>query len=825
MDSFYGGKAGVSFILRQRFTSIEEMIKSFKQGMDYKDVWFEEYCIIDSTNKNNPDNGKLYQRGMDYQNSMGGAIYKGQIVGPSGVVPYMQMNTLTEISNKVTNKYSQYDSDSIIKYPTGYEKDDKGNITGYTVSTNGGGKDLAYFPFSTAHDTSLVPGKDGENYNDEITWTWCNIKDSENSDVWTYIGFQIPYLVNEYSVHVVSNYNDLGNYLADSITIDRVDDGTHPFYQKWDLGLPKGIKGDTLRNLRVITPTSTDKIYDVNSLVIAANGQADISKLVEYAGKDEDVINSRNILVFDYYVYDSKVNPTAITFYIGDYNDIKNVEVADDGTVTISYTHNDDTIFSNILKWVDDVSLTTGNGSQGGHFQVEYNNGSDPYQTDISWIKNVEIADNGTITYTFAGSGDEATNSTTGIKTESNKLKWIDSVTLNPDNGQFTVVYNNGTPDYSAQLDWVKEIQLETNGTLHFIHTTGQDEQPSSKLKWINDVTLNSNTGVFTIQYNYGEDLVEQLNWIDNVYIDESTGEIAIHNVDNSKNTSAANTNRQAAQVLDAKLKLITGASVSASGVTTLQTNTGEDFTLKRSGTQEDYQIKTIDTITLSDAIGDDKHIFVKYNTNDSSIALGNPINYVERMEVRSSDWHLLVLFSDPDHRAKSNELDENNYAYNAATTASYYGTGPWISYGSYDSSIKWRDFGPIKDQSGVLVGFNISYDEVPEDGDIVEYLNAQYPNGLTGSDNQPGGASTQGKIITYGNKDDDKLFYAFDYSEYTWYYLGKVEASAKRDAKLVSGVGTDDERKAISSEGLRFSTYSYSTVDAMPKYWSKTGA
>ncbi|MDQ9749703.1 hypothetical protein RFZ03_03310, partial [Acinetobacter baumannii] len=62
-----------------------------------------------------------------------------------------------------------------------------------------------------------------------------------------------------------------------------------------------------------------------------------------YTGIDDDIAGKCTILVFDYYVYDKKRNPQPVMIYLGDFNNIDSVKVADDGTLTIGYTHNDDT--------------------------------------------------------------------------------------------------------------------------------------------------------------------------------------------------------------------------------------------------------------------------------------------------------------------------------------------------------------------------------------------------------------------------------------------------------------------------------------------------
>ena len=89
--SFYGGQPGISFVITQHFSSIEEMVNSFKQGDQYTEVNYGEHVIIDTENKNDPDNGKIYKRGYELSNNLGGAIYIGLIVGPAGLAPALEL--------------------------------------------------------------------------------------------------------------------------------------------------------------------------------------------------------------------------------------------------------------------------------------------------------------------------------------------------------------------------------------------------------------------------------------------------------------------------------------------------------------------------------------------------------------------------------------------------------------------------------------------------------------------------------------------------------------------------------------------------------------
>lgn len=738
MDSFYGGKAGISFVLKGRFDSIDDMVQAFKRGDSYRDVWYNEFCLIDTPNKNDVDNGKLYQRGLDYTNDMGGAVYKGQIVGPMSGTPFMQMNTIQEVKNQSTKAIPE-DWERV--YPTGYDTDSEGHVTGYKTTLDAGeeNKPIATFPFSKAHDTSLVPGKSEDGtFVDEITWTWCNIRTPDgNKSSWYYVGFTIPYMVVEYDTHVVSQYNASGNYQADTTTVERTDDKTHPFFTSWDFGIPKGIKGDAIRNLRVITPTSGDTIYSPSAITV--NTISGLVSLGEpgYNGQSEDIAAGRKILVFDMYYYDNQINPDPVMIYVGDFNKIDEITLADDGTLTIDFSHDDNTVFSR-------------------------------------------------------------------------KIKWITSTTLSPDTGVFTVNYNNGDPAFTTTLDWIKRIELDDDGTIHYWHTKdNRDESYNNVIKWVTDVELNPTTGLFTMNFNYGSPLTRQLDWVDDIYIDEDTGEITIHHVN-------AAIGEDGEVTLPAHLKLITSADVSTNGVVTMHTNTGEDIVLNETGTENPFQIKIIENVLLNTALADDKRIQVKYNTERTNTYIGDPINYVYDMVVRDSDFHLLVLFNDPTHRATAGDLDTSGKDAEGVQWVE----GVTGSDGNVTGTgIYWRDYGTIKDQSGVLIGFNLTQEDIGEGNDILNYLNEHYPNGLTEG-------ATKQKIVTFSpTADDSKDFYAFDYNSYTWYYLGTISDTGSRDVMLrTQGQISDTDLRNLNTNGLLFKIIQTSGLktDAIPEFWSR---
>lgn len=762
MDSLYGGHPGNSFVISSAFSSYNDMVTAFKQGPAYTAVWYNEYAILDTPNKNDKDNGKIYQRGLNYQDAeTGGAIYIAQVVGPSSGTPYMSLDTIESVTKESTKKLEK---DEYRRYPVG--KDSQGR---FITSDGSDGKKLATFGFDKNIESGLVPGKyeeDGQiKYNDQLKYTWVNLrKDNADSDSWFYIGMQNVYTVIDYSIHQTSPYDEQGNIKTDASEITRIDTKDHPYYEKWDLGLPKGVKGDTLRNLRVITPTAGNKnqIYAADAIIIDQKTGLTTLGAPGYTGIDDDIEGKRTILVFDYYVYDKKRNPQPVMIYLGDYNNIDKVQVADDGTLTLGYTHNDDTVFSKRIQWVNSVSLTGGDGSAGGHFTVNYNNGAKPFETDITWIKDIQInKTDGTVTYTYAGT-------------------------------------NNG--------------QIPANGKVVVPHL----------VKWVKSANLDSSNGHFEMVFNDDSRYENTLTWVKDITINEGNGDITFHQTTGDKKSNA-------------RLKLLTKAETSATGVITLHFNTGEKITVKNLNAETDYHIKVIEDVKLNTGILEDKHIQIRYNTNNAEkpyTAIGDPINYIYDMVVRPADWHLFVLYSDPAHRVKGTDLNDGKDKNGIS----------WVSNDiirtfspntpNHGSEVYWRDLGAIKDQHGILIGFNVSYEEVRDSGkkDIIEYLNETYPSGLTGEQNVAGGAATKQKVITYNpnskeSDKQDKEFYAFDYQKgyKSWYYLGTIADTGTRDIQILpESINNSDAWKNLSTQGVLIRKTSIPCkTTPMPDYWA----
>lgn len=400
-ESFYGGKAGAPFIIAKSYNSVNAMIADFAKGPALTAVQYGEHVIINTEDKNNSNNGALYRRGYDYNNSMGGAIYVGTIVGPSGKAPMFELTTIENIKD-ITFK----DSDEV------RQGEGTWNIS----------------------NKSLVPGKIDSEFNDDIAWSYITIRDQQGIDTTAWVGIKIPYHVIEMDAQSVSAYYNRDKETADFKNVnlvERDDDQAHPFYSHWFVRIPKGIKGDALKNFRVIE--ASDVIQD-------------------YEGKTDDINNHRKVLVYDYYCYNAKENGEPKTLYLGDFNMIDTINLADDGTFTINYTHDNTVTYTKKIKWITSTTLNNTTGV----FHINYNDGSN-YETTLKWINGISLANNGTVTFTYTTGDSEVLE---------NKIKWITTTELAA-NGTLTINYNDGTKEvFDKKIQWITDITLTDEGIL-----------------------------------------------------------------------------------------------------------------------------------------------------------------------------------------------------------------------------------------------------------------------------------------------------------------------------------------------------------------------
>jgi len=507
-NSFYGGRQGAPFIIVNRFRYISSdviylsneeketfvkpdaankgitvdtwikqycMKEAFSQGGSYTDVGYDEYVIIDSFNKNDANNGKIFRRGYNITDDLGGALYIGQIVGPRGGAPQMKMDSYENVA-----QLGQDGGDNA-EYATG--------------------------ELNVAAD--LIPGKDSSGkITDKILYNSCNVVTADGAKTTVYMGFKVPYLINEFAATSISAYKQ-PTISQDSSTT------SHPFYDKWNLGIPKGIKGDCFKNFKVMTADNT---------------------IESYTGQADDISKKRQVLVYEQWNYDDSEAGSKKLYYVGDYNEISNVTLADDGTLTFTFTHNDATAFSKKIKWVNTVTL-----ADNGTLTFTYNNGtSTTFDKKLKWITSIDTAANGTVTVGY----NDGTSSAF-----SQKIKWLTDLAINTGSTEGTgsqkvkVIYNDGTSSEIGQpLNYIMKMALDDRYHLLALYSdpakrnalnTNQKATYDGRSDWYDMGAVKSDSGLLIglnldtnkSQYSTLTDKEKAVNYLNNNYPSGLTGE------------------------------------------------------------------------------------------------------------------------------------------------------------------------------------------------------------------------------------------------------------------------------------------------------------
>lgn len=597
MSNFYGGKEGRSFVITKEFQSIAEMTEAFKQGPLYTEVNFDEYVLINTVNKNSPENGQLFRRGYDYNSDRkivnyhlgvedlddetqktyytrempaGGAIYVGTIVGPAGKAPKLNFGLYSTVEDfrkvylmsrdTVSNTHNK-DIPTMIaylnkNYSNGISADDITYYFVHWVVTLDGVSSNYYFALdkdlynSNPHQSigwyqidslpkhgadsfkphtadmpeggkvveGYVTDQDGlqhqkHEFHDTIDWIYCTMRNENGEDSTAYLGMRIPQPSLEIISKSVSPYENrsydkvTGVYtnlnlitpFEDTYNKDGVASKTsdHPFYHKWLLNVPKGLKGESINNFRIVDKNQMNLWYfdlQDNHIQYELDGTAKMTlrSPIFSPGVERPV---QQVIVYDYYNYAVSEKPEVRTVYLGDYNQIEHdgFTIDDNGTVVIDYT------FDN----------------------------TDTYEHLIKWINNIEFGNDGSVTVTM--------NNTSifenGVLSKPQLINWLNSLTLNPDTGAFKATFNNANiPAIDTTLQWVKDIAIDDKGTITFDYTN-TEKVLSQRLNWIEAMTFNTDTGALSVTFNNSNisNISHTLNYIQSFERDANDHLIITH--------------------------------------------------------------------------------------------------------------------------------------------------------------------------------------------------------------------------------------------------------------------------------------------------------
>lgn len=539
-QSFYGGVAGRPFVLKGTYPTIQDMVADFKKNDDNSKVDFGEYAIIESINKNNPENGRIFRRALDQTETKpieywelatnedgtvqnffvkkdtlyyNGAVYVGQIAGPSGDAPHFaSLPTKIQAKNEdgslafdedgapiyLTHEIKHgnedpelFDYDDIIAY---YQENGKDPITGkgpvidYNPVTGEEIRCAVYdlhsgtgaFSVNNAH---LVPGKSEKGFNDDITWKWCSIRDEVGQSSVAYVGFTFPYMVVDFTANSVSPYYNAGEvqyneydrpYYTHSNLSTRKDTAEHPFYEEWNFSIPKGIHGMDVKNVRRIDSREIkeDKPVVILKLKDGLPFYSQETNKLEYSIYGEnghsDNNHMRQIWVCDLIDYNISEKGDLYTIYLGDYNTITKVHMntaendPESGKIIIDYSHNDEEELGQ-LTWVESIHI-----AEDGNVVVQSNNGtkllSDKQKT-LTWPTTMRISESGEVIVDYTTEDGVVINKET-------PLGWITEATLeivdtdkdgNPDDYYLNIKYNN-----ADRFTNVENLSLKTVNDIYF---------------------------------------------------------------------------------------------------------------------------------------------------------------------------------------------------------------------------------------------------------------------------------------------------------------------------------------------------------------------
>ena len=407
-ESFYGGRRGASVVIVKSYDSVAEMQAEFDSVECTVD--YDSYVIV-NTNVDGIESSVLYRRTLDGPvkvGTLGSSSGGGEGTSSGGILDLV----LTIPSSVPTPIDGQGE----------YSKTNKSLVPGYYTDEEG-----------------------NPVYNDSIKWVYTNVISEDETSSKTYVGFTFPYPIVDFEASLVDK-NDENNPV-----IKRIDDGAHPFYNKWALKIPRGQKGNSFKNLRVVSASQIDIYFP--------DGFADGFIL------QDDNPDSQH-LIYDYQNEDSG---ELETYYLGKYSIINNVLFSDDGTLSFVFNGNKTVSYTKKIKWISSVNL-----SEDGTLTFEYNNGETPtvYEKAIKTIKDISLLDDGTFTI-VDNQGNE-------FKKE---LIWPTSIILESTSEdtpteegsgsqKLKVTYNNGDFEYvSPPINYIMRTAIDENYHLLILYS------------------------------------------------------------------------------------------------------------------------------------------------------------------------------------------------------------------------------------------------------------------------------------------------------------------------------------------------------------------
>lgn len=586
-NSFYGGRDGRPFIIKKTYATVVDMINDFagvgpneesiqplasyekgeipagkSPGITSGQVEFGDYVIIESENKNNPENGRIYRRSRDFNNVNKspikawaknkitnvfeetdyphyGAVYTGQIRGASGNAPHLEL--LSTIKN-VEDKYGEFKNsieESIrsdetlieqLKIEIQNELRKSGEITdamteeeiAEKVNANLDAKIEEILP-NFIHDYSAHgPGYDIKIATEEghANLTNKNLVPGKYTDSEGINKFNDEIKWKSCSVRD-ENEQETDAYIGFEIPYNVIEfdaDTVSPYFRRNDEEKPRV----NFQNLDLVDRHEDDMYEDEDGNSIEPHPfyrkwRINIPKGIHGMSIENIQVGvaKEDIYAFDFTdiaAEDSRDADTGllkVKAYDGRQDDINNRREIIYCTF-VDYDRipagDEYKIYLGDYNMIDEISINTEIGE----------NGEDKSK---SGTITIDYSHDDTVTY-------------------ESLLTWITGVQL--DKGYLDIDTNNGNAgtEIHKQLHWIENITIDDNGTVNFIDVAKTEPQSYSRdqlLTWIEGITLDTDSGKIDIETNNGKhEIHKDLTWVKSVKISD-TGFLDIETTTNKK--------------------------------------------------------------------------------------------------------------------------------------------------------------------------------------------------------------------------------------------------------------------------------------------------
>lgn len=317
MESFYGGRKGESFVIAKRFKTIQEMDSYFKNHANLDEVGYGQYVIIDTENKSNFDNGKLYKRGFE------GAEYVAQIVGPQGPAPEIKI--------------------------VDYNSKEKWDVEG-----------------SLAVGSGLVSGYN----NDAIDFRWSRMEDDQKNFKGIELGLEIPYTYFNFNTKTANWWNN--SSITDLAKIK-------PFYYDLQLQVPRGLPGSSITNIEesieVDNLNNSKKylIFTFKEPVEKQNGEVYQNKTIKipYNTIDSIKLDATGKLHYNY-SYNADITETQPIKWI------ENAKLNNDKKLEFTLNTNENIVIDEAINYIEQIEVVSpaeakeSEGTKAFHIYVRY---------------------------------------------------------------------------------------------------------------------------------------------------------------------------------------------------------------------------------------------------------------------------------------------------------------------------------------------------------------------------------------------------------------------------------------------------------------------